>query len=1224
MKIFLSSTFKDLEPHRSEVLRRLRELDGVVVRCMEDFGARTGLPKDFCVHEARECDLFVGLVGHLYGFIPDGDGTSITEQEYDAAKQAGKDRLIFVAPDDFPVPAVLWRGDSDPKKQEAFRARVLNENVAGVRWSTPEELAGGLVGAVYNWQRGRVGGSAAAMPGTPKIDRLTYYQRCRTRWETVDLSTLATPGALDLEVERPKLSQVFIPQFCRRSRPAVSLPRDYLEEQGLDPKEEERLLEALRARWQRQERLPSLELLASSDAGKLVLLGDPGAGKSSLTRFVLLRLLDPLTRPDETTDDWRLPLQGAWPVLVELRDLLARESEGKCQDLLGYLAYAGETQGFGFDRAALEAQLRNAPSLLIVDGLDEIFSPSRRRAMVEEIVGLGGRFPRARVLVTSRIAGFDARPFEEAGFTIATLDDLDAEQIRTFAKGWFALAFPGEAEKADRARDDLLDALERRPQLSAIAGNPLLLTIMAIIARHQRLARSRTQLYAQALGVLCYAWDYRRGLKLSSDSPLADLQPDDTLLMLRRIAWRMQESSVGLRGNAIRESELKSILKDFFEHEWHFLPPRARRAAAEMVQLLQERNWVLTTRGPALYGFVHRTFLEYLCALELTKRFEAQEVTLEALRDEHVLKHVDDDSYSEVIRLLCGQLPVRAADQLITAICPPAERAVVEEHRLLLAWQSLGELEPRVLASAPTACDAVLRGLYVWLGRCDFEFRQVSAEKFVEAIGMIEPGSWPDVPADQRGFPWSDSAFPYESTLIASALAKTNWLPDESKRLHLFSLADSKSWTVRRGIVSVLGSELSQDRRVFPLLRARAGADDSERVRETAVGVLAERFADRPETFELLRAWAGADDSERVRETAVAGLAERFADRPETFELLRARAEADDSESVRATAVRELAERFANRPETFELLRAWAGADDSERVRVTAVRVLAERFADRPETFELLRAWAGADDSERVRVTAVRVLAERFVDRPETFELLRAWAGADDNESVRDTAVRVLAERFVDRPETFELLRARAGADDSESVRETAVRVLAERFADRPETFEFLRARAGADDSESVRATAVRVLAERFVDRPETFELLRAWAGADDSESVRATAVRVLAERFADRPETFELLRAWAGADDSESVRETAVGVLAERFADRPETFELLRARAGADDSESVRETAVRVLAERFVDRPETFELLRARAGADDSESVRETAVRVLAERFADRPETFE
>ena len=54
--------------------------------------------------------------------------------------------------------------------------------------------------------------------------------------------------------------------------------------------------------------------------------------------------------------------------------------------------------------------------------------------MVQEIIGLETRYPDARVLVTSRIPGFDADPFERAGFAIATLDDLSEEQVATFAE----------------------------------------------------------------------------------------------------------------------------------------------------------------------------------------------------------------------------------------------------------------------------------------------------------------------------------------------------------------------------------------------------------------------------------------------------------------------------------------------------------------------------------------------------------------------------------------------------------------------------------------------------------------------------------------------------------------------------------------------------------------------------------------------------------------------
>ena len=147
--------------------------------------------------------------------------------------------------------------------------------------------------------------------------------------------------------------------------------------------------------------------------------------------------------------------------------------------------------GFGFSADAVAQHLARAPALLIIDGLDEIFDPHRRRLMMDQIVGLATRFPQLRMLVTARIAGFDDQPFRSADFSIATLVDLSTEQVAAFAQHWFALVFPGDSAAAERAHDDLLQTVRRRPQLRVLAGNPMLLTIMATVARHKPLARSR-------------------------------------------------------------------------------------------------------------------------------------------------------------------------------------------------------------------------------------------------------------------------------------------------------------------------------------------------------------------------------------------------------------------------------------------------------------------------------------------------------------------------------------------------------------------------------------------------------------------------------------------------------------------------------------------------------------------------------------------------------------
>lgn len=323
-------------------------------------------------------------------------------------------------------------------------------------------------------------------------DLTRYRAWARARWEVVDLTALTRPGAEDPDRPRPKLSQLFVPQRARRTRPPQSLPRDWLRRQGLDPfREADRLAEMLR-RWEAARPVPVLDLVAEARA--LVLLGDPGAGKSSLARWLLLQLLDP---PDESAPRWRAALGSRLPILIELRELVAREAEGRCKTFLELLDYLDREQGMGLPRAALEAALEREPTLVIFDGLDEIFDPKVRSRIAKEIVGFAHKYPLARVLVTSRIAGFDPGPFEtdQTAFVVATLDDLASEQIEAFAKVWFDLDFAGRSAEAERARRDLLDTLRDRPTLRVLAGNPLLLTMMAIVARHERLARSRVGLY---------------------------------------------------------------------------------------------------------------------------------------------------------------------------------------------------------------------------------------------------------------------------------------------------------------------------------------------------------------------------------------------------------------------------------------------------------------------------------------------------------------------------------------------------------------------------------------------------------------------------------------------------------------------------------------------------------------------------------------------------------
>jgi hypothetical protein len=138
VKIFVSSTYTDLIDHRKAAERAINLLDQQF-KGMEYFGARPEEPKAACLKEIEQADIFVGIYAHRYGFIPDGDAKSITEQEFDHAKKLGKPIFCYRVNADFPwSPKFIERGEAE-KKLAAFIARIEKDFVRN-EFTTPDDL----------------------------------------------------------------------------------------------------------------------------------------------------------------------------------------------------------------------------------------------------------------------------------------------------------------------------------------------------------------------------------------------------------------------------------------------------------------------------------------------------------------------------------------------------------------------------------------------------------------------------------------------------------------------------------------------------------------------------------------------------------------------------------------------------------------------------------------------------------------------------------------------------------------------------------------------------------------------------------------------------------------------------------------------------------------------------------------------------------------------------
>lgn len=157
LKIYLSSTFADLEQHRERIYRELRSLRHNVI-AMEDYVAADKRPVEQCLEDVRTADVYVGIFAWRYGYVPSSDNPaklSVTELEYREAKRLGKPRLIFVSKDSAPWPPNMMdvtTGENERGKRiDQLRRELLDERLAGI-FQTADELAVKVLSALYRWQ----------------------------------------------------------------------------------------------------------------------------------------------------------------------------------------------------------------------------------------------------------------------------------------------------------------------------------------------------------------------------------------------------------------------------------------------------------------------------------------------------------------------------------------------------------------------------------------------------------------------------------------------------------------------------------------------------------------------------------------------------------------------------------------------------------------------------------------------------------------------------------------------------------------------------------------------------------------------------------------------------------------------------------------------------------------------------------------------------------------
>jgi hypothetical protein len=136
-QVFVSSTFRDLEEERQEVMNALLELDCMPAG-MELFPAANESQWNLIKRVIDDCDYYVLIVGGRYGSLGP-EGSSYTEMEYRYAISKDKPVIAFLHRNPGKIIAERTESTEEGKKKlQAFRA--LAEQKLCKHWETPQEL----------------------------------------------------------------------------------------------------------------------------------------------------------------------------------------------------------------------------------------------------------------------------------------------------------------------------------------------------------------------------------------------------------------------------------------------------------------------------------------------------------------------------------------------------------------------------------------------------------------------------------------------------------------------------------------------------------------------------------------------------------------------------------------------------------------------------------------------------------------------------------------------------------------------------------------------------------------------------------------------------------------------------------------------------------------------------------------------------------------------------
>ncbi|MEH2279870.1 MAG: NACHT domain-containing NTPase [Nostoc sp.] len=393
-----------------------------------------------------------------------------------------------------------------------------------------------------------------------------------------------------------------------------------------------------------ENRVPGLD--AVDKYPKLMILGKPGAGKTTFLKYLAIQCIQGEFQAERV------------PIFVTLKNFAeAANKPGLLQHI---------TENAINPISSIRDVLTYGKALVLLDGLDEVREEDSDR-ILKEIREFSDRFPNNQFVMTCRIA---AREYTFEKFTEVEVADFDDEQISNFTNNWFK----NKAVKPET----FIKRLEQNNRIKELAASPLLLTLLCLIFEESGdFPANRSELYKEGLDALLKKWDAKRGIQRDQIYKKLSVQRKEDLLS--KMALTTFELGDYFFKQKIAEQYITEYIRNLPDAN---TDKEALQLDSEQVlRSIEDHHGLVVARAKRIYSFSNLTFHEYFTAREFVVVRQSSEEALQNL-----VSHITEKRWREIFLLAVGMSP--SADRLLLLIKEKIDFMVAGDQRLqeVLVW----------------------------------------------------------------------------------------------------------------------------------------------------------------------------------------------------------------------------------------------------------------------------------------------------------------------------------------------------------------------------------------------------------------------------------------------------------------------------------------------------------------------------------------------------------